>query len=199
MARGSVPVPDPTVLTTKLTEREIAALRELLDARITALKNTVETRLDGMDKALLPVQAATQRLVDLVLGLEDKLAGRVDEKLTAYANVVHEKFHGIEVRFSERDTRFESEKRDSKTAVDAALQAAKEAVGKSELSTVKQIDQQGILINTTTKATDEKIDDIKDRITRIEGMGLGRAQQYGQWIVGAGLLVAMAVLVSKYL
>jgi hypothetical protein len=67
-------------------------------------------------------------------------------------------------------------------AVDAALQAAKEAVGeqnkssalaiaKSETSTVKQIDQLGAQLAAQTKNFDDKIADLKDRLNRVEGKG----------------------------
>jgi len=69
-------------------------------------------------------------------------------------------------------------------AVDAALQAAKEAVGeqnkssalaiaKSETSTTKQIDQLVAQIASQTKNFDDKIGDVKERLTRIEGGAVG--------------------------
>ena len=82
-----------------------------------------------------------------------------------------------------------------KIAVDAALQAAKEAVaeqnrsfalatGKSETATMKQIDALGLAIQTANKGLDDKIADLKDGLTRIEGMDLGsnrhREQQLGE-------------------
>jgi hypothetical protein len=75
------------------------------------------------------------------------------------------------------------------------LQAAKEAVaeqnrsfalatGKSETATMKQIDALGLAIQTANKGLDDKIADMKDRLTRIEGMDLGsnrhREQQLGE-------------------
>src|SRR5580658_3724506 len=61
-------------------------------------------------------------------------------------------FAGIQTQFIERDTRVEQTAKGSKEALDAALQAAKEAVGeqnksnsvaiaKSEAATNKQMDQ----------------------------------------------------------
>lgn len=189
--QGSRPVPDPTVLTSAALRMGLEALREVL-----------ETRLDGMDKAIELLQATS-----------DKFPARIDEKIEALRGVQEEKFRSIQVQFAERDVRTDQTSRDSKVAVDAALQAAKEAVAeqnrssalaiaKSEASTMKQIDQQGLLIQTTAKASDEKIDDIKERLTRIEGKGEGASnaktagQATGNYIMGivgliAGILIAL--------
>src|SRR5665213_4442028 len=91
------PIPDPSTLTTSQLHRELASLRELIEAR-----------LDGTDKR-------------------------------------------IEIQFAERDKRADQAAKDSKSAVDAAFAAAKEAVSeqnkssalaisKSETATTKQID-----------------------------------------------------------
>lgn len=105
--------------------------------------------------------------------------------------------------------RTEQSSKDSKVAVDAALQAAKEAVGeqnkssalaiaKSETATTKQIDQLGILIQNNTKAFDDKISDLKDRLTRIEGMGQGASAMWG-WVAGGiGLLLSVMMLIDRF-
>ena len=162
--RGGVLVPDPTTLTTLQLTQRIEGLREI-----------IETRLDGMDKAIRLLQDAA-----------DKFPARIDEKITSLREIHEEKFRSIQSQFTERDVRTEQTSRDSKVAVDAALQAAKEAVGeqnrssalaiaKSETAVVKQIDQQGLLIQTNTSGLDGKINDLKERLTRIEGAGLGAA------------------------
>lgn len=188
---ANTPVPDPTLLTTQQLERGIYALQRV-----------IETRLDGMDKAIRLLQDTA-----------DKFPGRIDEKILSLAKVHEEKFRSIQVQFVERDTRGDQTARDSKVAVDAALQAAKEAVGeqnrssslaiaKSETATLKQIDQQGLLIVTATKAIDDKIDDIKERLTRIEGVGIGAGTNRAnsqQWITSAvsilGALIAIGAII----
>ena len=175
--------PDPSLLTTQQLLREITMLREL-----------IETRLDGMDKAIELLQTST-----------DKFPSVVNEEIKQLEALHNEKFHSIEVQFSERDTRTEQTSRDSKVAVDAALQAAKEAVGeqnkssalaiaKSEAATTKQIDQIGFLINTTALGVNDKIDDIKTRITSVEGHSKGLGDGWG-FIVGAGGVVLAIIAV----
>ena len=178
------PVPDPTRLTTEQLNREIAALREVVLRAQLSLREIIETRLDAADQAIRLLQSSA-----------DKFPARIDEKIAAlkevhdqrFAEIVNthgEKFNSIQTQFRERDVRTEQSSKDSKVAVDAALQAAKEAVGeqnkssalaiaKSETSTVKQIDQLAVLIQNGTKALDDKIGDLKERLTRLEGTGIG--------------------------
>jgi hypothetical protein len=156
---GSRPVPDPTQLTTAQLERAIAALKELF-----------QTRLDGMDKAIILLQQAADRqptTAIVALGIE------------SLRELMNERFKTVELQFLERDTRTEQSSRDSKVAVDAALQAQKEsvnaqnisnaaAIAKSETAFTKQIDQIAALISTTSLSASEKIDDVKTSFTRIE-------------------------------
>jgi hypothetical protein len=168
------PRPDPTVLTTDQLRREIAALREI-----------IETRMQGMDRATQLLQATTNRI-----------PSDVDTKVDHLKTLHEEKFHSIEIQFHERDVRAEQTSRDTKTAVDAALQAAKEAVGaqtqasdraiaKSETATTKQIDQITQLIQSNAVAQDAKISDLKDRLLLIEGRGSGFASS---WVIVLGAL-----------
>jgi len=176
------PVPDPTRLTTEQLTREIAALRESGGAAQLALREIIETRLVGNDRAIRLLQDAA-----------DKFPAWVDEKIVALKDVhaqrfvalndtFAEKFASIQTQFSERDVRTEQAAGAVKIAVDAALQAQKEAVGeqnkssalaiaKSETSTTKQIDQLATSIQQMTKAFDDKVVDVKDRLTRLEGKG----------------------------
>lgn len=175
------PVPDPTSLTTQQLLRELSGLREVLEARMNGSDNLIRMLQDHLDKKSDVIRTEVGHL-----------------------RILHEeKFSSIQIQFSERDTRTEQTSKDSKVAVDAALQAAKEAVGeqnkssalaiaKSEASTTKQIDQIGVLITATSKATDEKINDIKSRLDRGEGSSHGMSNLFG-WIV-AGILTAISIL-----
>jgi hypothetical protein len=178
------PIPDPTRLTTENLNREITSLRELLTSAQVSSRETIETRLDANDKA-----------IELIQHGADRFPARVDEKVTALRDLheqriqalietLLEKFSSIQTQFRERDVRTEQSSKDSKVAVDAALQAAKEAVGeqnkssalaiaKSETSTTKQIDQLATQIMLMTKGFDDKLNDVKDRLTRLEGVGVG--------------------------
>ena len=47
-ARSYVPVPDPTVLTTEALKREIASSRELIEIRVTGIRDTQEAKISGV-------------------------------------------------------------------------------------------------------------------------------------------------------
>lgn len=185
LSRHVVPNPDPTVRTVEQLQREIAASREI-----------IETRIAGMDKAIELLQRQTDRFPDHVRGVVEQLQ-RLHE----------EKFASIETQFIERDTRTEQTSRDSKVAVDAALQAAKEAVGeqnksnalaiaKSEAAFTKQIDQIGVLLTTTSNNTDAKIDDLKARIQAMESIKKGGVEIWAVLFGVVGLLLTAGLLAS---
>ncbi len=190
---GSVPVPDPTVLTTQQLQREIATSREVVETHLEGIKRVIETRLEGMDKAIALLQISN-----------DRIPTHVNEMVTHLKSLHEERFHSIATQFLERDTRTEQTSRDSKVAVDAALQAAKEAVGeqnksnalaiaKSETTFTKQIDQIGILISALQKGFDDKIDDIKTRLQSMEGQRKGAFDSYGFLI---GVIATVIAIVS---
>lgn len=162
--------PDPSLLTTQQLTREIATLKEL-----------IFVRLDAMDKAMVLFHEDMTRVPTDT----DKQIRHLHELMIETFDRHLEKFASVQTQFIERDTRTEQTSRDSKVAVDAALQAAKEAVGeqnkssalaiaKSETSTTKQIDQIGALINTSTAGINQLISDIKDRLQRIESEDRGQ-------------------------
>jgi hypothetical protein len=179
-----VPIPDPTILTTQQLLREMVTLRELLEARQGGLERVIEEQRRDIEKFPSLVEAQVRQLQSLH----------------------EEKFNSVKIQFAERDTRTEQTSRDSKVAVDAALQAAKEAVGeqnkssamaiaKSEASTTKQIDQIQVLINTTAAGANDKIDDLKTRLTAIEGRTKGMGDGWGYLIGFVAIILAAGSLV----
>ena len=180
----SRPDPDPTTLTTQALYREINQVQALLHSEMEGLSGRLGARITSVDHGLDRLRLIIDREPELTNQLVNNLKSIHEEKLSS-----------IQVQFIERDVRTEQTSRDSKVAVDAALQAAKEAVekqnassalaiAKSESATTKQIDTQGILITTATTSLNEridaasatmnsKIDDLKDRLNRMEGMGVG--------------------------
>jgi hypothetical protein len=215
-----VPQPDPTLLTTAQLTREIANARELSESKVNGVATMLEGRIkyavDAMENVRLVADKHTDtaikdvkeiletrfvgidRAIDLLQETQNRVPILMDEKINQLRSLHQEKFDSIAVQFAERDTRTEQTAAGVKIAVDAALQAAKEAVaeqnrsfalatGKSETATMKQIDALGLAIQTANKGLDDKIADMKDRLTRIEGMDLGsnrhREQQLGNVLI----------------
>ena len=163
---GSVPVPDPTVLTTQSLLREIAALKELVESRISSVANIF------------------------------------DEKIKQVVARTDEVFSRIDVQFIERDKRTEQLAIASSTAIAAALQAAKEAVGaqntsnsiaisKSETSTLESLRQLRDLFQADSRSTNEKINDIKSRVDKGEGTHTGIANVWGAILGGGSFVIAI--------
>jgi hypothetical protein len=150
--------PDPTALTTAQLYREITALRDIM-----------ETRLSAMDKASILFENNLTRVPT-----------DTDKQIDHLRQVHDEKFLSIQKQFDERDIRAKASEVAAQTAVNAALQAQKEAAGaqndsnaaailKSESATVKQIDGILALLASNTKAIDDKITVINGRLDRGEG------------------------------
>jgi hypothetical protein len=166
---GTTPTPDPTVLTTQQLLRENEWLRELL-----------EQRVEQVEKAVALAHANAARVPTEV----DRGIAHLREVFEERFNTVDEKFRGVSTQFDERDTRVKQTAELGDQALKAALQAAKEAGGaqndslvasiaKSETATSKQMDQLQQLINTMTSANGAKVDDLKERILRLEGEDRG--------------------------
>ena len=200
----SRPNPDPTVLTTEQTERvkevllrEILASREIIESKLIGIKAVIETRLEGMDKA-----------IELFHHQTDQFPAKVLAGVENLKTLHQEKFDSIATQFQERDTRTEQTSRDSKVAVDAALQAAKEAVGeqnksnalaiaKSEATFTKQIDQIGVLVTSMGRGFDDKVDDIKGRLTAMESQKKGAGDVWAIWFAATGFAIGIGgVLVT---
>lgn len=166
---GRLPIPDPTPMTTAALDRALSSLREILETNIEGVEQLLKTRLDGMDKA-----------VDLLQDRASLQPGAVDAKILNLRTLHEEKFDSVQKQFTERDTRTDQQASSTKLAVDAALQAVKEAgakqqdssdkaIAKSEAATTKQIDAIVDRIAANTKASDDKINDLKERISLMIG------------------------------
>jgi hypothetical protein len=165
----------------------------------------VEKAIDALRGEITPRLDAIEHSADLVREiLSAEFRGAID----TMSKVSDEKFSSISIQFAERDTRTEQTAAGVKIAVDAALQAAKEAVaeqnrsfalatGKSETATMKQIDALGLAIQTANKGLDDKIADMKDRLTRIEGMDLSsdryRSGRHGE---NQNIIAIVAIIVG---
>lgn len=196
LSSETVPRPDPTVMTSRQLAIATDSLKELLRAEVRGLVEVFEARFSALNNA-----------GDLLQVISNNQPQMMNEKVDALRVLHNERFTSIQTQFIERDTRTEQTSRDSKVAVDAALQAAKEAVGKqqeasdraiakSETSTLKQLEAIQTLISSNTKASDEKVTDVKDRLTRIESASLGSRNTTSMQIAVTGVVVAIVVAAS---
>jgi hypothetical protein len=189
-----IPNPDPSAITSTAIDRAVANAVQITNAKLTA----INVRIDGMEKAVEVFQADLTRVptqLDRAIGglrelLEAKLSSSgadrqllhqelnqmpflIKETMSRMEGLMLEKFAGVEAKFVERDTRTDQRAGDTKLAVDAAFAAAKEATAKIESGFTKSIDSILELIRTTTKASDDKTSDLKDRLTAMEARTAG--------------------------
>lgn len=208
---GSTPIPDPTVLSTAAIKLAVDQLAALVDAKVTSLANELTARIVALEHDGARRDSVIER-VPAAIAVQ-----------TATLEKLHdEKFRSVETQFIERDVRVKEAATATATAVNAALQAAKEAVGeqnksftlsidKSEKATGEQITQQRAQISTLGAGLDGKIDDLKQRVTRIESVAVGRVNEKVEthtnsaWmlslVVGgisaAGLIITLIITLGK--
>ncbi len=185
-----IPNPDPSAITSEAIDRRVDNIRSIIDARINGMEKAVEvfqadltrvpTQLDRaimglrdvIDARLVSMDAALVRdrmLLDQLYDSVKDLTVRVGQ----LAQVTDQRFAGIAEQFKERDTRTDQRAGDTKLAVDAAFAAAKEATSKIEMGFTKSIDSQQAVQTAQTKATEDKISDLKDRMTALENRTVG--------------------------
>lgn len=148
---GSVPSPDPTVLTTSQLLREVESAVKYLESRLISLEAEEQALIKGM-------------------------RGEYDVR-----------FHGIEREFIAIENWRKEQKLDTKTAVDAALQAAEKAVReqtvsaeksilKSETSANEQSKQQYATFSASLKGVADTLADVKSRVDRMEANKIGAVE-----------------------
>lgn len=221
---GQVNIADPTVLTTQQLWREIAALKELSFTRFDSMERAIIVAHEDLVRVPTDVQKTVGTLRDLHEEKFHSTDRRIDDRvifvskqLVDIEHLITERFSSIQQQFGERDKRTELLSINSDKAVSAALNAAKEAVdkqnesfllsiNKSETATTKQIDGMQSTISGLTKAFDDKITDLKDRITRNEGADLGKKESstsngamWGYLVGGIGALLGIAGFIMAML
>jgi phage-related tail fiber protein len=180
MADALVPVPDPTFLTTEQLSRGLTNLRELLEARINAVE-----------------EAAHHRYEDL-----RRVPTETDRQVVHLKELFNEKLTSVQKQFDERDIRSQASEDAAKVAVNAALQAQKEAasaqndsnaaaITKSEAATIKQIDGILALLNSNTIGTNDKITTINARLDRGDGVTKGGHDIRSESRLDTGTMVAI--------
>jgi hypothetical protein len=179
--------PDPTVLTTEQLTRGLTNLRELLEARIDAVEESAHHRYEDLRRVPTETDRQVSHLKELL-----------DEKLAS-----------VQKQFDERDIRSRASEDAAKVAVNAALQAQKEAaaaqndsnaaaITKSEGGTIKQIDGILALLGSNTTGTNDKIVAINARLDRGDGFNKGghETRAESRLATGAGVAVISVAIMA---
>lgn len=187
---GSRPVPDPT----ELTDRAIARLERTLITYVDGEIKALVARLDALDRA------ATARALNVDVVHDD-----IERRVSHLQELHDQKFAAIQVQLAERDSRVASEKKDAKLAVDAAFAAAKdtaalqekanrEAIDKSERATAETIKTNQESGRASIAALSKGLDEVKDRVTRIESAKVGGTENRTNFYATIGLIATVTFL-----
>jgi hypothetical protein len=200
--RGSTPSPDPTILTTQALLREVSSLKEIIDTRLRAMDQAIEVRKNEVDRVKHESDGQVAALKDTIQALIVEKFNTINERFST----MDEKFEGIQTQFVERDERVKDSAIARDTAVAAALQAQKEAafeskqsfekgIDKSEKASGERVGQLQVFVEQGLRSLSDKIDDLKSRMDRGEGMGAGHsgavAEHHTQVIDSRTLLFAV--------
>lgn len=151
-----------------------------------------------------PTKLTTEALLREIAGLREFVLGEIGH----VREISQTKFAAIERQLEGIAQRTAEQKTDTKDALDAALQAAKEAVSlqreasdkaidKSEKDTTSKIDALGKLVEKSSEVKDEKIEDLKERMNRLEGALIAsQTTQTGDEKKSATNLVVVGIAIS---
>lgn len=213
--RGSRPVPDPTELTDKAIAKAVAALTDHIASEL----GVRDERLQGIDRAtelrLKEIDGLPGQIVREVSHLEILHDAKIEaERRFAAAEVAHlREVDDIRFQAAERLASRESEL--NALALAAAFAAQKEASAKeaeytriasvkSESAVAQAIDKLGELFATQTRGLGDKVDDLKDRVGRIESTKQGATENRTGLYAGIaaiagilGILVTISILIAE--
>lgn len=134
-----------------------------------------------------PVPDPTVLTTAASVRLEEMIRDLIKSEITHQQELFGEKIANIMMILTMLDARTAEQKSDTKAALDAALAAQKEAVAsqtasfkenitKSETAATERIKGVETLLATSSRSTDDKISDLKDRVIAIEAIKLGNTE-----------------------
>lgn len=132
----------------------------------------------------IPVPDPTKLTTDFVESVKDDLLDTLNTKLSGLRELLEEKFKGVSTEFAMRDI-----------ALAAAFKAAEAAVKQQNESNTLAIDKAGTAFTKQIDGLDEKINDLKERMSELTGKNYS---SIGGYIVGAiGIVAIITTLLLK--
>lgn len=185
---GSVPIPDPTALTDKAIARlkeqldhDMVNLLAVRDQRINSIEQATELRRVEMQAIRAEIVIQTEHAKSL-LEIHIKYAER-----DATSDVAHQR-EISDIRFAAEQRLAERESELNALALAAAFAAQKEASSReaeyNRVASVKTetqfsgaVEKLGELFNSRIGSVEGKVDDTRDRVSRIESRAVGQVDQ----------------------
>ena len=160
-------IPVPSVQTIELLRREIASLRDVMDIRFEGMDKASDLLKHNFDRVPTDTDRQVEALRDITGEKFDGLGKAITSLSIGIEKSLASLSTGIQLQFEERDIRSRAAELAAQVAVNAALQAQKEAaaaqvaanaaaITKSEAATATQIDGIFNLLAANTKTVDEK-------------------------------------------
>src|SRR5580658_3839354 len=169
-SRFSLPIPDPTLLTTEQLRRELLNLRELVEARLARTEDISSLAVSNLRELF----AERFTRVDTLFVEGDKRT----QQLSAANSLA-----------------LAAALQAAKEAVGEQNRSSALAIAKSEAATAESILQLRNLFETANRATNEKIDDFKSRLDKREGGSTAWVVAAGLVFLGFSVIVAVVTLV----
>ena len=154
--------------------------------------------VDPTKNVLDLVQAAIKRIDDLRIANRDLYSA----KLAAISEVSEVRLNAIEREFALIESRRVEQKVDTKTAVDAALSAAKDAVKeqaaasekailKSETAAGEQSKQNAVTFSAQMQNVTSMLSDVKERVSKLESLKTGGEDYRTNQRLGTGMVLGI--------
>jgi len=131
----------------------------------------------------VPAPDPSKLTTDAVTRLRDEIEKLFDTRLAGFREVIEEKFAGVKTEFTMRDI-----------ALSAAFKAAEAAVSQQNASNTLAIDKAGTAFTKQIDGLDEKIADLKERVSELAGRNWATVGAYIVGAVGIASLIAAVLL-----
>jgi DNA-directed RNA polymerase len=129
----------------------------------------------------------------------------IGERIESLDTLIQEKFRSVDQQLDLVERQRVEQKSDTKAAVDAALTAQKEAVReqtlasekaiqKSETSTTKQLEQITVTFTTALHGITTALEDIKERVSKIEAIKIGGNEAKTGLFALAGFILTVLLI-----
>lgn len=208
-ATGSVPVPDPTKLTTDAvrasesrTDAKLNDLRELLELRISNVNTDAmtakQTAFTGDEKLQEELDRRLVNLEKLRLselknihdGMEDLRGALEDERrcerditdagIKSLDRSISDLNDSVLQRFQSLEDRTAEQKSDNTKAIDKAEGATQKAIEKAEQNTSERVSSIDSKISALSDTFDRQIRDLKEQVDRGDRGGQGVGQDFAE-------------------
>jgi sugar-specific transcriptional regulator TrmB len=156
---GYVPVPDPTVITSRIVGEVEARLLQRIKEGDGHIRDTIVEKIDGI------IKASDLRQREL-----DKIPGMIETSVEHLRKLIGQRLDG-------NDTAIAAALKSQQELFAERNRASDRAIEKSEGATNKLLDAINASNAQDRKSTDEKVADIKDRLTSIESRTTGATVQ----------------------